>query len=486
MADQRGAGAVLVVGAGPVGLVVASELSALGIVVTIIERSPRAETHSRASVLWPRTLELLDRLGLASGLLRGANEIQNISFYEDGIERVAHDLSTLSDTPFPFAAMLPQPSLELLLEQHLRESGIRIQRDAELIGLRRGDADVAVEIAHGDGTVTCERYGWLVGADGSNSTVRRLSGIRFPGHRLPARFTLFDAFASGLPATKASYHFGAEGSLAIAPLTADYFRFATSSRPHSDAQPPLEHLRSLANRLGIEGSIDRVLHTASFRSEVRNATCYRSGQILLAGDAAHLSSPASGQGLNIGVHDAVDLGWRLGRTLLGQVSDTTLDTYAQERRSAVRAVLAATEAQTQAIDLRESSTPPPPLPPMSTRQLVQFDTSYGGGGKRFPPLPLRIRDRFPSATAVAPAVVMIPGHRFTPQSWNELVVRARRLSPSYFEIIDLARVALAPTYTGAVAETPVAVLVRPDQHVHATVAPSLLDAHLFQDLGWHR
>ncbi|OFN45975.1 MULTISPECIES: FAD-dependent monooxygenase [Rothia] len=476
---------VLIVGAGPVGLVVASELARAGVTATIIDRREKYTRHSKANVIWPRSLELLARLGLTDILARQARQVQAGKFHRDGQVIASYNFSDLVDTPYPFALTMPQPVTETAIEQHLRQSGVFVDRGTELVDLEQKDHAVEVTLRRSDGTLDQRQFAWVIGTDGSSSTVREKSNISFNGEVVPVIFTLVDAYASGLPANEAGYYFGMRGRLAIAPIGPDLFRFATSAFTPESVDSVTETLQDLLEEMNISGQVNRVRYAAQFQASVKQASTYRSGRVLLAGDAAHLSTPASGQGMNTGFQDAVALGWRLAHILLGHLDQSSLDEYDKERRSHVDGVLAWTRAQTAQVD-ENAQAEAPGMGMPSPRQMAQLDVCYGEDGIRIPPLPesvLRYRDGYDPA---APSVLLTPGAVYSAEQWRQEVARIRSVAPAYFQIIDLADTALEPRFTSIIGQGREAFIVRPDQHLQLRLDPCNLSADTFTELGWKR
>ncbi len=476
---------VLIVGAGPVGLVTASELARLGITVTIIDRRTKPTRHSKANVLWPRSLELLARLGLSDGLVCQAHQIQTVRFRRGNSIAAVHSLADLPDTSFPFALTLPQPATERHIEQHLRERRVEVERGSELVDFEVTDDCVEAGIRKPDGVIERRRFGWLVGVDGSGSLVRQQAGLSFDGETVPVVFTLLDAFAMGIPSDEGAYYFGKQGSLAIAPVGADLFRFATSAFALDDVGSAQVALQGLLDEFGVAGQITSIRYAAQFQAQVRQASAYRHGRIMLAGDAAHIGTPASGQGMNTGIQDAVALGWRLGHVILGHLSQEALDHYEQERRVHVDAVLTATRRQTAQVDEHAAPDPVDDGVP-SVRQMTQLDTCYGGGAVRVPPLPNSVASRAGVHDSSAPAVILYPGSIYNAATWRAEVLRVRVATPSYFQVVDLAGAAIAPRYVGILGSEAAALLVRPDQHLQLRIAPSGVSQATFTSLGWRR
>jgi 2-polyprenyl-6-methoxyphenol hydroxylase-like FAD-dependent oxidoreductase len=481
---------VVVVGAGPVGLTLACELAAHGVVPRVIDRSRRQTRHSKATVVWPRILELLDRIGVTRGLLDAAQQVAVAEFHGDAglLKRI--DLAELVDSQFPFALTLPQTEIESVLEGRFDELGGVVEREISLVGLDQDADGVRIGLRAKDGGERQVTADWLIGADGAGSTVRGELGCSFPGFAVPIRFMLADAYISrGAKKGVGAYFFGAEGSLATVPIgNGDMFRIAAAV-PDDTAEidaPLLTEL--LLRRAGLKCTVDSVVNTAFFQAQVRQAESYRFDRVFLAGDAAHLTTPASGQGMNTGIQDAVALGWRLAGVVLGRLDQRELDEYARERRVAVERVQEITTAQTEVVDAGRGVVGSAPL--MGPREISQIDTAYPEVGE-FPyagarvPLPFRVNPdpAWPALSALGPTILLWPGHEWSTTEWTSTVDSIVGAMPGHVRVIDLA--GKAPGHlSDMVGERPVAVVVRPDGHVANRWAPEEVVAELRGSSPW--
>ncbi|RIV36451.1 FAD-dependent oxidoreductase, partial [Micromonospora radicis] len=327
---------VLIVGAGPTGLAAALTLARHGIEVTLVDQREQPPMTSRAAVVHAYTLELLDRLGAGAPLV--ARGLRSARFSVRDRDRV------LISVPFgrlptrhPYALLVSQSVTEEVLTERLTEAGGRVLRPYRLTGLHHDD-DGAV--AHFDDGSTV-RTRWVIGADGIHSTVRELAGIPFTGPANSAEsFVLADVRVdSGLPRDGASIFLARGGPLVWAPLPDDRVRLvATVTDP--PAEPDLSYLQRLLDERGPRRHPDQVREvfwSSRFRLHRRVAETFRVGSVLLAGDAGHVHSPAGGQGMNLGICDAVDLGETLAEVLAG-APEARLDEYAARRRPLAREV----------------------------------------------------------------------------------------------------------------------------------------------------
>ncbi len=326
----------LVVGAGPVGLALASQLHRHGVACRIIDRSPTPSTQSKALVLWPRTLEMLDQLGLADAFV-GAGRAMDVAHIYGSRRTLVRLRLDLPDTHFPHALMLAQSETERLLHEHLSRVGIPVGRQIELTGLADCGAGVEATLRHADGRDEVVRCEWLLGCDGAHSTVRKAAGIGFAGEAEPNDWVLADCRVDGpLPLDELSLFWHARGVLAFFPFApgrcrviADRGSAAGQGRP---ADPTLADVQALVDARGPGGVRLSEPHWLSgFRIHERKVADYRRGRVFLVGDAAHIHSPAGGQGMNTGMQDAWNLAWKLALVQSGAAAPQLLDSYGAER-----------------------------------------------------------------------------------------------------------------------------------------------------------
>ncbi|MFI5834440.1 FAD-dependent monooxygenase [Micromonospora sp. NPDC051300] len=323
---------VLVVGAGPTGLAVAVTLAGHGVAVTVVEKLAEPPVTSRAAVVHAGTLEVLDRIGIAEPL--AARGLRSARFTVRDRDRV---LATVGfdrlPSRYPYALLISQAETEAVLADRLTALGGRVLRPYELTGLELDGAGATARFSDG-GAV---RAGWVVGADGMHSRVRELAGIGFGGPADPGEsFLLADVRVdSALPRDQVTLFLSRRGPLVWAPLPDGTVRLVATV-DDAPREPQARHFQTLLDERGPARRPDRVLDVAwasRFRIHHRIADRYRSGAVLLAGDAAHVHSPAGGQGMNLGLRDAV----ALGEALVG--GPGALDRYAADRRPRAEEVL---------------------------------------------------------------------------------------------------------------------------------------------------
>ncbi|CAL9310398.1 12-dehydrotetracycline 5-monooxygenase_anhydrotetracycline 6-monooxygenase [Streptomyces sp. SudanB25_2051] len=343
---------VLVVGGGPVGLMLAAELRLGGADVLVVERLDTPTTESRASTLHARTMEILDARGLLGTLGTPPREPRG---HFGG-------LPLSLDLPGPYGGQwkVPQTRTEELLGQWARSLGARVLRGRELRALDVREDGVEAEIAGPDGTRRV-RAAYAVACDGEDSTVRRLTGVPFPGH--DARRELLRADVAGVEIPDRRFERLPHG-LAIAARRPDgvtrvmVHEFGAAPRPRTGEPPYEEIVRAWRRVTGEDIGGGTPLWRNAFGDACRQLTSYRHGRLLFAGDAAHRQPPIGGQALNLGLQDAVNLGWKLAATVRGWAPPGLLDTYHSERHPVGRRVLDNIETQAGLLFGGAESEPP--------------------------------------------------------------------------------------------------------------------------------
>jgi 2-polyprenyl-6-methoxyphenol hydroxylase-like FAD-dependent oxidoreductase len=324
---------VIVVGAGPTGLVLAGDLAEAGVDVTVLERRDGTISNlSRAFGVHARTLEQLDARGLADQLVPTGAALDGVRLFD----RVRVDLSTLPSR-FPFLLITPQYQVEELLLARARKAGAEIVHDAEVTGLDQDADGVTVTTTAGS-----HRARYVVGADGFHSAVREAIGEPFPGKSILRSIMLADVKVARQPADLLTVNGVGDAFAFIAPFGDGYYRVFAWDRRTSvpDSEPlTLDEVRDVTRHaLGSDYGMHDARWLSRFHSDERQAPHYRVGRVFLAGDAAHVHSPAGGQGMNTGIQDAANLSWKLAAVLHGAPA-ALLDTYQAERHPVGRSVL---------------------------------------------------------------------------------------------------------------------------------------------------
>ncbi|MEQ7004980.1 FAD-dependent monooxygenase [Actinopolymorpha sp. B17G11] len=344
---------VVVVGAGPTGLALACGLVEGGASVRVLDKAVGPATTSRALGLQPRGAEVLDRLGALGDLPDRSLGIANVAVHLDGRRAATLRVGQRTKLVTRPGLLVSQAEIESALADRLLELGVPVEWGREVVNASQDTTGVGVEVA---GQREVVRAGWLVGCDGAHSQVRKLAGIGFPGVPLIERFLLADIHADlPLPRDGVAVWLRRDRMLGAFPLPgADLWRLMAPVEPTptpTAGTPPGAVLDTLIGLLRDEAgcastTVRGTVWTSTFRVHRRLAETYRSGRIILAGDAAHIHSPFGGQGMNTGLGDAENLAWKLALVLRDRAGVALLDTYQAERRPIAADVLSSTSAMT--------------------------------------------------------------------------------------------------------------------------------------------
>ncbi|GHB45227.1 FAD-dependent oxidoreductase [Streptomyces viridiviolaceus] len=328
---------VLVVGAGPTGLMLAGDLAAAGVRVTVLERRARTSQLTRAFAVHARTLELLDARGVAGELVATGVRIGRLQM----VGSAQLDLARLP-SGFPYMLLTPQYETEAVLHGRAKALGADVVTGTEVTGLRQDADGVTLSVRRPDGTRGTLRAGYAVGADGMNSVVREALGLPFPGRAALRSVMLADvrlAAPQAMPVANAVR----EGIAFVSPLGDGWHRVVAWDRGRQmpvDAPLTLDDVRTITLKaLGTDFGMHDPRWLSRFQTDERQAPRYRLGRVFLAGDAAHVHSPAGGQGMNTGLQDAANLAWRLAAAVRGWAPEGLLDGYESERHPIGRTVI---------------------------------------------------------------------------------------------------------------------------------------------------
>jgi 2-polyprenyl-6-methoxyphenol hydroxylase-like FAD-dependent oxidoreductase len=454
--------AVVIVGGGPTGMMLAAELTLAGVEAVVVERRPTFELESaRSRGLHARTIEVFDQRGVADRFLAEGTAMQVQAFAGVPLD--------ISDFPsrHHYGLALLQRHVERIMAGWLDELGVPIVRERELTGFAQDDDGVDVVLSDG----TTRRAPYLVGCDGGRSVVRKTVGIEFAGWDATTCWIHAEVEMEEPPV------FGLRGGGGIGPAEGGRVGVTLIEPDVHDAdEPTLDDLRAALIRVdGTDHGVHSPRFIARFTDMTRQAVSYRSGRVLIAGDAAHVHAPLGGQGLNLGVQDAVNLGWKLAQVVRGTAPVSLLDTYEAERHPVAARVLQNTMAQ-RALGATDERTGA--LRSVVTELLAMdgprrhvagtisgLDIRYDLGdghpllGRRMPDLDLTTADGTPRVFTLLhearPVLVNLgAAGRFTIDGWAD---RVRVVDASY-------EGAWALPVVGEV-DGPAAVLIRPDGHV---------------------
>ena len=337
---------ILIVGAGPVGLTMAAELSRFGVSVRIIDRSPHPTETSKALVVWSRTLELMDRMGCTKAFLESGLRAHGASLHAGQTVLGRPRFDDIASA-YNFALMIPQRDTERLLLEHLRSFGVEVERQVELLKFVERDDVVEATLGHLDGRHETVSAPWLLGCDGAHSAVRHGLNIEFQGSAQGDDWLIADVRLDGehVPAAdEISTYFHRDGPFIIFPLPGSRVRVIANrgktDLAHPRPDPTLGDVQSLIDhRAGGGFAASDPVWLANFRINERKVSQYRHERVFLAGDAAHIHSPAGGQGMNTGMQDAINLAWKLAMVVHGDARESLLDSYSPERNAVGEMVL---------------------------------------------------------------------------------------------------------------------------------------------------
>ncbi|HWC65790.1 MAG TPA: FAD-dependent monooxygenase, partial [Thermoanaerobaculia bacterium] len=337
---------VLIVGAGPTGLVLALWLTKLGVRVRIVDAAAGPGTTSRALAVQARTLEFYGQAGLADAVVEAGRKVENLSFWVEGrrksrmsIGRIGEDLS-----PYSFALVYPQDAHERLLIERLEAAGVAVERNTRLVAFDQDGSGVRATLRRNGGAEESVAAEWLAGCDGASSTVRQELGIGFPGGTYTGQFYVADVEAAG-PSVDGDLHIDLEDAdfLLMFPMRGSgSVRLVGVADAGGAGDPTFDEVapRVLEN-LRLE--VRKVNWFSTYRVHHRVADRFRAGRAFLLGDAAHIHSPVGGQGMNTGIGDAVNLAWKLAAVGGGRAREALLATYEPERIAFARRLVATTD-----------------------------------------------------------------------------------------------------------------------------------------------
>lgn len=343
---------VLIVGAGPVGLFLATECARRGISYRIVETHVTQSTHSKALAVFPRTFEVLDMAGLADRFLKAANQVTGVAIvsHQRTIGRIDF---TPKETPYSFVAMVPQDVTERLLAERLHEMGGAVEYETTLTSAKETADGVAASVERLGAPQTIEAK-FVVGCDGAHSTVRQLLGLQFEGAGYSEHYMLADVMTNdALPADEMQLCPSQFGPLAIFPISARRRRIVGTIDDVSGDAPSLEMVNAVLAQRAPEGIVaESMLWSSYFKIHHRMVAHMSVGRIFVAGDAAHIHSPFGGQGMNTGLQDAWNLAWKLDLAVRGLATPELLESYSQERHPVVRGVIETTHFLTNGMGAR--------------------------------------------------------------------------------------------------------------------------------------
>ncbi|MGE2726812.1 FAD-dependent oxidoreductase [Mycolicibacterium pulveris] len=417
---------VLVVGAGPTGLTMALELARRGVKTRVIDAAAAPTTETRALGVQPRTLELFERLDLADDAVAEGMRVTDFKVFSEGKQFLHLNLDGL-DSPYPYLLMLQQPRVEALLRNRLESFGVSVEHRTELTALTQDSDAVRAVLRHGDGTTETTRTSWLIGCDGAHSTVRHQLGVKFVGAAFEENFAVADVLMDWALPHNVFHAFLNRGNFAAYfPMPGGLHRLTIAYRPGETPTGDVTYaeLQAAVDRGGPPGArIAEVHYAGRFQINQRKVSRHSVARVFLAGDAAHVHSVVGGQGMNTGIQDAFNLGWKLAAVVNGQAHRRLLDSYVAERAPVAHRLVKGTRRATRMTLLRNPIataarrhiaphiTPRPSLQRVLRRALTQLDVSYRDGTGGSNDTRIAVGDRFPDIELLHPTkfTLLTPG-----------------------------------------------------------------------------
>jgi 2-polyprenyl-6-methoxyphenol hydroxylase-like FAD-dependent oxidoreductase len=423
---------VLVVGAGPTGLLLASELARRGVRVRLIEKRTFPAEHSRALAVLPRTMEMMDQLGLANAFIAPSHKANGICFYGRGRKEAFRSSMNELPSEFPFFLLLPQTETEMILVNHARKTGVEIERGVSLSSMVQTKQGVLAALEGMDGTTEEIDASYVVGCDGSRSAVRQAAGLEFQGGGYDQSWILADVVLD--PALDPNWLHGftsIDGPIFFFPLPNNIWRIVL--------------LRKRGGAPGAEVSMNEIVEIleknylghlrarnpswlAGFGIQHRRTEHLRMGRVFLCGDAAHVHSPAGGQGMNTGLGDAFNLGWKLASVIKGKAKDELLDSYEEERMPVIDGVMRMTDQMTKLITATDG-------PRVWIREWILPIVAKVGFAAKMAMRLSQLSMGYPYSSIVLPGKVTggaKPGERVPALSFSDLATKRASRTPDLF------------------------------------------------------
>jgi 2-polyprenyl-6-methoxyphenol hydroxylase-like FAD-dependent oxidoreductase len=350
---------LLIVGAGPVGLTMACELARHGVRCRIIDKAAARSQTSKALAIFPRTLEVFETMGVAERILQGGLRLRGICIHNRHEQIAKIEMATIA-SPYPFVLSLPQSETERILIEQLESLGVSVERARELTGLTQTDTAVHAVIRDESGREETIETPWLLGCDGAHSATRHLLSMEFSGAPYDESFVLADVKVdASVSKDEANLFFSEEGIFAIIAFTPEYSRIIANIPVESGGQElpdfTLEEIQAIAERRGPPGlRVSDPIWISRFSISHRIVSEFRIVRVFLAGDSAHIHSPAGGQGMNIGIQDAFNLAWKLALVVAERAPAQLLGSYHIEREPVARGVLNLTDRITRVATARNA------------------------------------------------------------------------------------------------------------------------------------
>jgi len=430
---------VLIVGAGPVGLTLAASLRQLGVDHVLIDRNNAVRPGSKAAAIQPRTLEYLDHIGVGDRLVKAGDRGRGFRLHDREQILLSASYDNL-DTPYPYVLLISQQTTEQHLLRRLEELGGAVHRGHRFLGFTPDFPGVAATVAGPDGVLRAISARYLVGCDGVYSAVRAAAGIGFPGNAPEQSFAIADvrlnSGSDAVPKRDTTFFLSPAGMLLVSPLADGQHRIVGPGRgPAAPTAADVERLLAERGPRTDDIRVTELVSASTYRIQERVAERFGDGPVFLVGDAAHTHSPAGGQGMNTGIQDAGNLGWKLHAVLTGLAPATLLDTYHHERHPIAAGLVAFTSQFAKLANLRDpaegelrnrvfaAAATTPGVTAWITTKLAQLDLGYSTEPDRGLP---RVGARVSPNTVPAAGLrwtLALPGQPGEPGEHGVLAVR---------------------------------------------------------------
>lgn len=407
---------VLIVGAGPTGLTMATELARRGVHPRIVDAAAEPNTETRALGVQARSLELFEKQGVTAQLLARGLKARVFNVFSENRQILRADFAGLA-SPYPFLLMIPQNEVQEVLTENLATLGTHVERPVEMVELTQHTDHVSVDLRRPGGSSETVRARWVVGADGAHSTVRRQLGLRFLGTSFDENFAVADLRMDwDLPADEFFAFLNRGRFVAYFPMLHGWHRIAvaqheqpvpTGDVTHAELQRAVDHCAPPGAKIA------EIRQAGRFRINQRRVESHSAGRVFLIGDAAHIHSVVGAQGMNTGIQDAFNLGWKLAAVVRGDAEPALLNSYAAERAPVARRLVTGTRRITRMTLLRNPistamrRTVAPrvlgrrPVQRTLLRAISQIDVSYHDDSGSAPQGRVAVGDRAPDVTFTA-------------------------------------------------------------------------------------
>jgi 2-polyprenyl-6-methoxyphenol hydroxylase-like FAD-dependent oxidoreductase len=480
---------VLIVGGGPVGMLTALELAQFGVRSRIISKHQRTSPHSKATIIWPRVLELLSRTGVSKEIISRGHYFDQMKYYSNKKEIGNLDFDKLQYTNYKYGIAIPQWKTEEILESLLNQADIYVEYGCEFVHGKNTGQHVEVSLLNSQDDQEYLNYDWVIGADGRSSKVRDCFNFGFDGFQMKTRLAITDTeLISETTSREVGYYLHRTGNMVLAPIGDGLFRVGASVPANYQGEIDREFFNNaLAERVPGNRSLGNMNFCGTFDAHVRSASTYKIGNVMLVGDAAHAMSPSGAQGMNSGFQDATNLAWKLAGVIHGNFKPSLLESYSSERKNSIDRISSLSTfladvslyKNRAAIFARDISfriaSKSRVIDKYLTPRIAQLDIPLGGlqEGK----VKLELGRRIPlewDPSSLAPylsltkhTIFFWPGEKYVYSVWDSVCEKAKK-SILHSDVVDLSGKVLG-YLKGLLPKHPVCLVVRPDGFISEVI-----------------